>query len=109
MRDAPCPRRPRAAWPIGDLNLPRAFFTEKAFPENETVLTTSVSTKGDKAIQSWLKGVGDVAFALRRTFLASASSGTVAAAGAEMILPTGNAGQGLGNGDTVFEPFAMWR
>jgi len=40
----------RAAWPIGDLNFPRAFFTEKAFPENETVLTTSVSTKGDKAI-----------------------------------------------------------
>ena len=128
----------RAAWPIGDLNFPRAFFTEKAFPENETVLTTSVSTKGDKAIgnelvyerrlgarnqlevivpidfqqqangQFWLKSIGDVAFALRRTFLASASSGTVAAAGAEMILPTGNADQGLGNGHTVFEPFAMW-
>jgi hypothetical protein len=28
------------AWPRGDLNLPRAFFTEKAFPENETVWTT---------------------------------------------------------------------
>ena len=27
-----------ASWPRGDLNLPRAFFTEKAFPENETVL-----------------------------------------------------------------------
>ncbi len=26
-------------WPRGDLNLPRAFFTEKAFPENETVWT----------------------------------------------------------------------
>ena len=128
----------RAAWPIGDLNFPRAFFTEKAFPENETVLTTSVSTKGDKAIgnelvyerrlgarnqlevivpidfqqqangQFWLKSIGDVAFALRRTFLASASSGTVAAAGAEMILPTGNVDRGLGNGHTVIEPFAMW-
>lgn len=128
----------REAWPIGDLNFPRAFFTEKAFPENETVLTTSVSTKGDKAIgnelvyerrlgarnqlevivpmdfqqqangQSWLKGIGDLAFALRRTFLASASSGTVAAAGAEMILPTGNVDRGLGNGHTVIEPFAMW-
>ena len=24
------------SWPRGDLNFPRAFFTEKAFPENET-------------------------------------------------------------------------
>jgi len=128
----------REAWPIGDLNFPRAFFTEKAFPENETVLTTSVSTKGDTAIgnelvyerrlgarnqlevivpidfqqqasgQSWVKGIGDLAFALRRTFLASASTGTIAAAGAEMILPTGNVDRGLGNGHTVIEPFAMW-
>lgn len=128
----------RQAWPLGDLNFPRAFFTEKAFPENETVWTTNVSTQGDTAIgnelvyerrlgarnqlevivpmdfqqqgsgQPWLKGIGDVAFALRRTFLANASSGTIAAAGAEMILPTGNAERGLGNGYTVFEPFAMW-
>ncbi len=128
----------REQWPLGDLNFPRAFFTEKAFPENETVWTTNVSTKGDTAIgnelvyerrlgarnqleviipidfqqqasgQSWVKGIGDVAFALRRTLLANASSGTIAAAGAEMILPTGNADKGLGNGHTVFEPFAMW-
>ena len=128
----------RDAWPLGDLNFPRAFFTEKAFPENETVWTSNVSTKGDTAIgnelvyerrlgarnqleviipidlqqqasgQSWVKGIGDVAFALRRTFLAHASSGTIAAAGAELILPTGNADRGLGNGHTVFEPFAMW-
>ena len=26
-------------WPLGDLNLPRALFTEKAFPENEIVLS----------------------------------------------------------------------
>src|SRR6185503_14287737 len=30
-------------WPRGDLNFPRAFFTEKAFPENEVVLTNTVS------------------------------------------------------------------
>ena len=28
-------------WPRGDLNLPRPFVTEKAFPENEAVLTTT--------------------------------------------------------------------
>ena len=32
-----------AAWPQGDLNLPRAFFTEKAFPENEAVWTMGVN------------------------------------------------------------------
>ena len=37
-------------WPRGDLNFPRAFFTEKAFPENETVVTTGITAKGTKAI-----------------------------------------------------------
>jgi hypothetical protein len=38
------------SWPRGDLNLPRAFFTEKAFPENEAVWTTGVTTSGTKAV-----------------------------------------------------------
>src|SRR4026209_1230665 len=33
-------------WPQGDLNMPRALFTEKAFPENEAVLTTTFG-RGD--------------------------------------------------------------
>ncbi|HTG90191.1 MAG TPA: cytochrome c [Vicinamibacterales bacterium] len=33
-------------WPLGDLNMPRAFVTEKAFPENEAVLTTTFG-RGD--------------------------------------------------------------
>jgi mono/diheme cytochrome c family protein len=33
-------------WPPGELNLPRAMVTEKAFPEDEVVLTTSVAAKG---------------------------------------------------------------
>ncbi len=41
-----------ASWPRGDLNLPRAFFTEKAFPENETVWTTGVTGSGAKAIDA---------------------------------------------------------
>jgi len=32
------------AWPQGDLNFPRALITEKAFPENESLLTTSFQT-----------------------------------------------------------------
>ena len=30
-------------WPLGELNLPRALFTEKAFPENEVVLTSTIA------------------------------------------------------------------
>ena len=37
-------------WPRGDLNFPRPLFTEKAFPENEAVLTTVVNGRGPKGI-----------------------------------------------------------
>ena len=36
------------AWPRGELNLPRALVTEKAFPENEALLTTTIGG-GDAA------------------------------------------------------------
>jgi hypothetical protein len=39
-----------SSWPRGDLNFPRAFFTEKAFPESEGVLTTGVTSSGPKAV-----------------------------------------------------------
>lgn len=34
------------AWPRGELNLPRPFFTEKAYPEDEAVLTTTSAVEG---------------------------------------------------------------
>jgi hypothetical protein len=33
------------AWPQGELNLPLAFLTEKAFPEDEVLLKTTVTTR----------------------------------------------------------------
>ena len=44
-RSATCARSAESAWPRGDLNLPRAFFTEKAFPENESVWATTFSRR----------------------------------------------------------------
>jgi Cytochrome C oxidase, cbb3-type, subunit III len=126
------------AWPRGDLNLPRAFFTEKAFPENETVWTTGVTTSGAKAVTNelvyehrigarwqyevkapfgvqqaepggaWNRGLGDVELALRRTLYASLDRGSIFAVGAAVTLPTGKEELGLGNGFTIYEPFAMW-
>lgn len=126
------------AWPRGDLNLPRAFFTEKAFPENETVWTTGVATSGAGSVTNelvyerrigsrwqyeikapfgmqqaapggaWSRGLGDVEVALRRTLHASLERGSIVAAGAAVTLPTGKEHLGLGNGFTIYEPFAMW-
>lgn len=38
-------------WPRGELNLPRPFVTEKAFPENEAVLTLKIATSRPRAVE----------------------------------------------------------
>jgi len=47
-----CPRV--SDWPLGDLNFPRALFTEKAFPENELVLTSTVALRGAGSVMNEL-------------------------------------------------------
>lgn len=42
------------SWPLGELNVPRALVTEKAFPESETVLTTTANVKGAAAVTNEL-------------------------------------------------------
>src|SRR4051794_19275967 len=37
-------------WPRGDLSLPRPLVTEKAFPENETVISGSVNARGTPGV-----------------------------------------------------------
>ena len=126
------------SWPRGDMNFPRAFFTEKAFPENEWVLTTGVTGAGAKAVtntivyehrlgsrsqyelavpfnvqqqttgQSWGRGLGDVEVALRRVFFANTAHKAIVAAGGAVTLPTGKESEGLGGGVTIGEPFVMF-
>lgn len=43
-----CPER--SDWPPGELNLPRALVTEKAFPENELVLTSTIALRGPGSV-----------------------------------------------------------
>jgi mono/diheme cytochrome c family protein len=127
-----------SSWPRGDLNLPRTFFTEKAFPENETVWTTGITGSGTKAVanelvyerrigsraqyeiklpilaqqtdagSAWHNGIGDVEIALKRAFYANLERGSIFSAGGAVVIPTGNEEQGLGNGFWIYEPFAMW-
>jgi mono/diheme cytochrome c family protein len=125
------------SWPRGDLNLPRTFFIEKAFPENETIFTTAFGTSGPKAIGSeiiyekrlgirnqfelaipidmqqnadlgWSRGLGDVGVALKRALYSSFDTGRILSAGAEVVLPTGNESAGFGHGFTIFEPSVMF-
>lgn len=40
------------SWPRGELNFPRAMFTEKAYPEDEAVFTTGASLDGPGSISN---------------------------------------------------------
>ncbi|HET9268445.1 MAG TPA: c-type cytochrome [Vicinamibacterales bacterium] len=126
-----------AAWPRGELNLPRTFFTEKAYPEDEAVLTTSFATTGSAAISNeivyekrfgarnqlelklpidaarnaegaWAGGAGDIALGFKRAIAHSFTRGSIFAAGGEFIFPTGDEAAGLSKNTTVFEPFASF-
>ena len=53
-------------------------------------------------------GVGDIAVAVKHTVHHSVESGSIAAVGGEVILPTGSTEQGLGTGVARFEPFVAY-
>lgn len=40
------------SWAVGELNVPRALVTEKAFPEDELVWTSSVEAKGSPSVSN---------------------------------------------------------
>jgi mono/diheme cytochrome c family protein len=124
-------------WPLGELNLPRALNTEKAFPEDEAVLTTAINTKSPGNVSSelsyerrfgmknqlefaapfsflhpenasWVGGIGDLAMAYKRTVLANSRSGSILSFQGGVALPTGNKSRELGSGVTTFETFAAF-
>jgi mono/diheme cytochrome c family protein len=124
-------------WPRGDLNLPRALFTEKAFPEDEAVITTTLTTEGadslthefalerrfgelnqielalpitraDLGAQGWKSGAGDMTIGVKHVLRHSLERGAILAFGGEVGLPTGDEAKGFGAGTTVFESFVLW-
>ncbi|PWT99415.1 MAG: cytochrome c, class I [Terriglobia bacterium] len=125
------------SWPRGELNLPRALVTEKAYPEDEVVITTAVNAQGAPGISnefvyerrfgvknqlelslpfafvhpdpgSWFGGVGDVGAGVKRVLFSSLGTGSILSAQGMVILPTGNKTRGLGSGVTTFETFASY-
>jgi hypothetical protein len=120
-------------WPRGELNLPRAIVTEKAFPEDEEVLSTSVNVTGapgnethiiheqrfgvnnqielDVPVQfqdqnrTWYGGVGDATLGVKRVMYSNLNSGSILSLQGGFLIPTGNRQRGFGTGSTTFEPF----
>ena len=127
-----------ARWPRGELNLPRALFTEKAYPEDEAVITTTLVSEGADSIthefvweqrfgplnqielkmpitradlgdpDGWKSGTGDLGIGVKHTMRHSLERGTILAVGGELVLPTGDETKGFGAGTTVLESFVLY-
>lgn len=126
------------SWPRGELNLPRALVTEKAFPEDEAVYEVATPLSGPGAWSSavvyerrigsrtqwevvlpfdvvrtaddsgWASGPGDVVLGLKRVVHSNLPAGRILSLGAEAKLPTGDADRGLGTGSAVAEGFVSY-
>lgn len=123
-------------WPRGELNLPRALITEKAFPEDEVAVTTGFNAQGAPGVtnttvyeqrfgvknqievsipfqfqdqnHTWYGGIGDSSLGLKRELFSSLRAGSILSVDGEVIFPTGNKARGQGTGVTTFETFAAY-
>jgi mono/diheme cytochrome c family protein len=119
-------------WPRGELNLPKALFTEKAYPEDEWVWSTEFG-RGPASISSsfvyekrfgprnqieiklplavarvdgaWSGGAGDLAFGFKRALAHNLERGYIVSLSGEAVFPTGDSAAGLSKDTTVFESF----
>ncbi|PEN14816.1 cytochrome c, class I [Longibacter salinarum] len=125
-------------WPRGELNLPRPLVTEKAYPEDEAVFSTSIDVENEGAVVNeivyesrfgarnqlevvipfgyrerpdgnWTGGhLGDIAVGVKRALFHSLDSGSILSVTGEVLFPTGADDLGFGSGTTVFEPFVSY-
>ena len=123
-------------WARGELNLPRALVTEKAYPEDEVVISTAANVSGAPGFttdiiheqrfgvknqieidvpinsqdqnHSWNSGLGDITFAVKRVIFSSLRTGSILSLQGGVLAPTGNSRYGFGAGTTTFEPFASF-
>ncbi len=123
-------------WPRGELNLPRALVTEKAFPESEEVVSTAVNAHGTPGVttdiiheqrfgvhnqievdvpiefqkpdRTWYGGVGDTTLGVKREMWSSLHTGSILSLFGGIIVPIGDKDHGLGSGTTMFETYAAF-
>ncbi|MEO8052578.1 MAG: cytochrome c [Acidobacteriota bacterium] len=124
-------------WPRGEFNLPRPQNTEKAFPENEVIISSSLNAQGAPGLEShivsentfgartqleidapllvsrsspglWHGGIGDATIGLKQVLIANFESGTILSGFGGIVLPSGNRSRDFGAGVTQFETFASF-
>ena len=123
-------------WPRGELNLPRAIVTEKAYPEDEEVISTAVNVQGTPGNEThiiheqrfgkknqievdvpivfnnldhvWYGGTGDTTLGIKRVMFSNLDTGSILSLQGGFLLPSGSRRKGLGSGTTIFEPFAAF-
>jgi mono/diheme cytochrome c family protein len=120
-------------WPRGELNLPRTFFVEKAYPEDEAVMTISFAPEGAQRVLNevvyekrfgpttqlelkvpfgaqelpggWRSGLGDVGLGVKQVLHHSLERGSILSLGAEVKTPTGSTEAAIGTGTWIGEVF----
>ena len=126
------------SWPRGELNMPRALYTEKAYPEDEAVITTTLVTDGPDSVthdfvweqrfgsrnqmelslpitradlgdpEGWKSGTGDIAVAVKHVLKHNLARGSILSLGGELVLPTGDEAKGFGSGTSAVESSLMY-
>ncbi len=125
-------------WPRGEFNVPKPLFTEKAFPEDETVYNLRMDTDDSNAVTFELlyekrfgprgmvevkvpvsrrnspldggvsTGFDDIALGYKYALYHDLESGFALSVGGEVILPVGKEEHGFGSGSTIFEPYVAF-
>lgn len=120
-------------WPSGKFNFPRPLVTDKSFPEDESILATTINTDGSGAEStlviekrfgalnnvelrlrgglkpapggSWMGSVGDTSLEFKRVVYLNNRRGSILAWAGELLVPTGDSKRGFGDGITKVETF----
>jgi mono/diheme cytochrome c family protein len=126
----------KSGWPRGELNLPRAIVTEKAYPEDEVVVSSATNAQGAPGVEAhiiheqrfgqknqvevdvpvnfqdqnhtWYGGIGDTTLGVKRVMFSSLPTGSILSLQGSVLLPTGSRTRGFGAGTTTFETFAAF-
>lgn len=121
-------------YPLGDLNFPRPLFIEKAYPEDEGVVSFDYQSGPSGRTASWEaalekrigargqvelsvpvfyavpdegssgSGIGDLGLSYKQVLLADPAWNSIVSARLALTLPTGRTSGGIGAGTTVFTP-----
>ena len=123
-----------SGYPLGDLNLPRPLFVEKAYPEDEGVLGLDYESARDGRSATWetaiekrigargqievavpgavvdpddgprVAGIGDLGVSYKHALLAEPRWRSIVSGRVAIDVPTGNRRHGVGSGSVVASP-----